>query len=131
MFGRILHWLLTPPDNRSKSRLQSEARFVVSISNRGVSCRHPSGQKQSIDWDDLHAVVIATNGTGPWGTDVWWWLKGPDGKPWCSIPQGATGEDELLERLQRLPGFDNQKMIQAMSCTENQAFVCWGRPSDA
>ena len=45
------------------------------------------------------------------------------------IPQGAAGEEGLLDRLQKLEGFDNNAVIEAMSATENERFVCWRRAS--
>jgi hypothetical protein len=47
----------------------------------------------------------------------------------CVIPQGATGHKRLLERLQELPGFDNEAVIRAMASTSNDTFVAWVRRS--
>jgi hypothetical protein len=41
------------------------------------------------------------------------------------VPQGAAESGALLERLQRLPDFDNGKVIEAMGSTGNARFVCW------
>jgi len=39
---------------------------------------------------------------------------------------------ELLVHLGRLPGFDHQKVIEAMGSTTNAGFLCWrGAPGDA
>ena len=45
------------------------------------------------------------------------------------IPQGAVGEDTLLDRLQTLAGFENDAVIAAMSSTERQRFLCWEQPN--
>jgi hypothetical protein len=66
-----------------------------------------------------------TNDSGPWGADVWWILVGNAPESGCVYPNGATGEQEALEALQRLPGFDNGQFIEAMTSTENARFVCW------
>jgi hypothetical protein len=42
----------------------------------------------------------------------------------CRSRQGATGDDQLLERLQALPGFDNNAVIAAMSSASNRRFLC-------
>jgi hypothetical protein len=47
------------------------------------------------------------------------------------VPQGATGERALLERLQELPGFDDRAVIDAMSATARQRFLCWERADRA
>ena len=105
--------------------MQPEAAFVVKLTDEGVKCHRPDGKIESVTWDDLQGVLIETNDQGPIGTDVYWILAGK--RSGCVIPQGATGEDALLGRLQALPGFDNQALIDAMRSTENQRFVCWRR----
>jgi hypothetical protein len=55
-------------------------------------------------------------------------LHGRDGG--CAVPQGATGDRLLLERLQALPGFDNNAVIEAMSSTSRRRFLCWQRRHD-
>jgi hypothetical protein len=116
-------------DPGSAPSLRPESNFVVTVDDRRIVCRHPSGDEKAVAWDDLDTVVIETNDTGPWGADVWWLLLGRDGSH-CAIPQGASGEAALLDRLQALPGFDNTPFIAAMGCTENRRFLCWRRPQN-
>jgi hypothetical protein len=132
--GRVFGWLRRTcsfvserSSAAARDRLLPESRFTVTVDDRGVVCRRPSGQEETVAWDDLDAVIIETNDTGPWGIDVWWLLFGRDGSSGCAIPQGATGEKQLLEAVQRLPGFDNAQLIAAMSCTDNRKFLCWRR----
>lgn len=106
-----------------------EAQWTVTITDEGVSCTRPDGVTGSVAWDDLRVVVIETNDEGPFMMDVFWLLAGVDGG--CVVPQGATGGAALLERLQALPGFDNDAFIQAMGCTENQRFICWRKDAAA
>ena len=117
----------TLPKTRPSGRLEPEARFIVTIDEQRIVCHRPNGKDESVSWDNLDAVMIETNDTGPLGTDVWWILFGRDGASGCVIPQGATGETELLERLQKLPGFNNQQLIEAMTCMNNKRFLCWRR----
>lgn len=51
-------------------------------------------------------------------------LHGGDGCG-CAVPQGAEGFPALLERLQRLPGFDNRAVIEAMGSASPERFPCW------
>jgi hypothetical protein len=55
--------------------------------------------------------------------DVFWVLHGAT--EGCAIPQGATGEKELLDRLFALPGFNNGAVIEAMTCCADRRFLCW------
>src|SRR5713226_6807947 len=105
--------------------MQPEQAFVITLTDEDVTCQRPNGLVEAVNWDDLQAVIVETNDQGPIAMDVYWLLVGKKGG--CIIPQGATGEDELLSRLQALEGFDNAALIEAMSSTENQRFLCWKR----
>ena len=100
-----------------------ESRFSVTISTDLIICRRPDGQIESVAWDDLQAVFLETTDEGPFDMDVYWVLVG--NRSGCVIPQGANGEAELLDHLQKLAGFDNQAVIEAMLTTDNQRFLCW------
>ena len=80
---------------------------------------------ERLAFGDLAAVVIETNDSGLWGDDVIWHLLGRAEGSCLSIPQTAEGFSPLLERLQRLPGFDNKEVIAAMGSTALNAFLCW------
>src|SRR4051794_5572709 len=99
---------------------------TVTFDDDGVTCRRPDGLVEAVRWADLQIVLIQTIDAGPAVDDVFWVLGGGDSG--CVVHSEAEGMNLLLERLQRLPGFDNNAVIQAMSCTENQNFVCWKRP---
>jgi hypothetical protein len=105
--------------------LMPESRFVVRVSDAEVRCERPDGKVERVGWTDLHKVEIVTTADGPRHPDVFWVLHGTDGG--CAIPQGATGDGELLERLQALPGFDHGAVIEAMTSTSARRFLCWER----
>src|SRR6185436_9773582 len=92
-----------------------ESAFRVTLSESEVTCRRPNGEMETVAWNKLQAVLIETTDTGPLATDVFWILVGEDSG--CVIPQGATGEAELLAKLQSLPNFDNAAVIEAMTST--------------
>lgn len=72
----------------------------------------------TVELEDLQRVEILTTDQGPFRPDVFWVLHGSETS--CVGPQGATGERELLDRLQKLPGFRNEAVIKAMPSTENR-----------
>lgn len=76
-----------------------------------------------VEWDELRAVSIETNDTGPWLTDFYWVLELK--KREVCIPQGAEGEDQMIEALLALPSFDHDAYGAAMSSTSNRRFKCW------
>jgi hypothetical protein len=105
--------------------LEPEGRFMVRLSDSEVVCERSDGKIERVGWADLQKVEVVTTSDGPLSPDVFWVLHGTHGG--CAVPQGATGESQLLERLQALPGFDNRAVIEAMSCTSDRRFLCWQR----
>lgn len=117
IFGRQKSDALTP-----------EATVVVTFDAAGIRCSRPNNKQEYITWEKLDAVLIETTDEGPMLPDVFWLLLTKDMTSGCAIPQGATGEKELLEEMQRrLPGFDNEMLINAMTSTNNQRFLVWER----
>lgn len=109
-----------------RAHLDPESRFIIHLSETGVSCNRPDGTVESVRWDDLQKVEVLTNGDGPLLPDRFWLLHG-SGKGGCCIPWGATGDLELLRRLQELPGFDNLALLKPTGSTQEALFVCWQR----
>jgi hypothetical protein len=99
----------------------------VSFTDEAVTRVRPDGVEEKIRWDELHEVGILTTDEGPFQEDVFFLLIASDGKSGCVVPQGAEGSSQLIERLQKLPGFDNEAVIKAMGSTSNAKFLCWKR----
>ena len=114
-----------PPDLTPSAGLMPESGFIVRLSDAEVVCERPDGKVERIQWSDLQKVEVITTSDGPFAPDVFWLLDGT--AEGCAVPSGATGEKELLERLQALPGFDNSAVIAAMSCASDRRFLCWER----
>lgn len=111
----------TPPP-----RLDPECRYVIHLSETEVSCHRPDGTVESVRWDDLQKVEVLTNGDGPFLPDRFWLLHGSE--TGCCIPWGATGDIELLHRLQELHGFNNQAILKPIGSTPHEALhLCWQR----
>lgn len=116
----IAHRLLPVADN---SDLVTESMFIVSIDDTGVSCTRPDGETEKLSWENLKRVEIITTNGGPWEPDVFWVLHGDTSG--CLIPNGATGEQAMIERFQKLPKFDDRMVIKAMGSTSNNSFLVW------
>ncbi len=112
---------------RSDKKLQPESQYIVSVSDTGLECQRPDGKTERVTWDGLQAVVVETTEWGPFVPDVFWVLIGNAPEEGCVFPQGATGEQAAVERLQQLSGFDNEALIRAMGSTNNATFLCWKR----
>lgn len=112
----------------SASPPSRESRFVVSAGLDGVSLTDPRGHAVHVPVQDLLAVDIETNDSGPWGTDLWWIVTGSGEGQRCLVPGGATGEQELVEWVTALPGADSGQIVAAMGCTSPARFRIWTRP---
>ena len=108
---------------QKQTKLIPESLFEVGFDAERVWCRCPGKEEQSLRWSELVGVAVRTTDEGPLSADVFFILGTNDGT--LIFPQGATGETEILRRLQEIPGFDNEALIEAMGCTDNQTFICW------
>lgn len=97
----------------------------VGCDDEGVTLHRPEGPER-LAWSELAEVEIVTTDDGPFADDVFWVLHG--GGKGLVVPQTAAGTDALLERLQALPGFRNEAVIQAMGSDGPGRFLCWRRP---
>jgi len=96
----------------------------VSVDDIGVRRQLADGSEESVTWADLSAVVIRVIPEGPWKEDVFLMLAGADGTG-TAVPSGDPAADALIERLQSLPGFDNDKFVEAMTTDADEAYVVW------
>jgi hypothetical protein len=103
-------------------------RAVVLVDDTGVTHRRPDGIVESISWSDLQEVGVLTTDEGPLLEDVFFVLRG-SGRSGLVVEQGAAGSHALVERLVKLPRFDERLFIEAMGSTSNRTFVCWRRES--
>ena len=104
---------------------QREERFEVEFNGADeIVCRAPGQAEQSIRMEDVAAVYVETNDSGPWGADVWWLLEDNTGVAKVAFPQMATGQDAALNRLRLLPGFK----VRGMNATDDARFMCWPTP---
>lgn len=102
-----------------------EAQFVVEVTaDDEIVCRAPKQAEQRIRMTELASVYVETSGSGPWGADVWWLLNDDTGETRVSFPQLTTGEHAVLERLEKLPGFE----VQGMNSCRAARFLCWPKP---
>jgi hypothetical protein len=118
---RVVDWL------RSLGRRNRMGRgqWVVEWDDEGVRCSGPEGEVESASWAALQAVWVLTTDRGPWIDDVFYVLEGTEGQ--CTVPSEAVGAAALIERLRRLPGFDDDAYTQAIRCTDNKRFLVWRR----
>jgi hypothetical protein len=95
----------------------------VEFSDEGIRSVEGDGDAKEVSWTDLTEIRIVTNGNGPFVEDVFFVFIASE-KRCLIVPQPAV-DDAALHRLQRLPGFDNHALIEAMYSTTDTEFVVW------
>lgn len=105
--------------------MDPEAAWTVAVTPDRITATDPAGNVGRVEMADLHGVMIETNDSGPFGADLWWLLFGADDRLACAFPQGAAGEEDAVNLLVGLPGFDHEAMIMAMGSTTNAVFPVW------
>ncbi|GHU06754.1 hypothetical protein FACS1894158_14110 [Betaproteobacteria bacterium] len=108
-----------------KTNSTTERNETVQFDDTKVTRTMRDGRQETIQWSELKEVAVITTDEGPFVDDVFWVLSGAD--TGCLVPGEADGAKELLARLQKLPGFNNEAAILAMGSTENAKFVCWSK----
>lgn len=114
------------------NRMSRRRDQAAVVDDKGIRRRLAGGKVEAVAWDDLVEVAIRTTSGGPWKDDVFFLLAARGGSG-CAVPQSDPAAEQLLHRLQILPGFDNKRFIEAMACTEERLFICWrrdGAPND-
>jgi hypothetical protein len=97
------------------------------VTDEGVTVIQRERVREEVRWEDLVRVEIVTTDRGPWDDDLFYVLTSREGRD-LVVPSEAPQSAEVLVRLQRLPGFDNQAVIESAGCTENRRFLCWEKP---
>ncbi|MCB1174761.1 MAG: hypothetical protein KDK39_14420 [Leptospiraceae bacterium] len=96
----------------------------ISVSQESLVLNYKGGQSHHNSFNEIKKAAIITTDEGPFVDDVFWLLVL---ESIVMIPQGIEGEDQLLPRLQQLPGFHNELVIKAMSSVGNDSFEVWSR----
>ena len=104
-------------------KLSPESKWIVELTGSVLKTVDYEGLEKSIEVTKIEQIIVETNDSGPWGTDVWWRILTKEGL--LSVPGGATGESEMLKNFQAFQEFDNEELINAMSSTDNAEFVVW------
>jgi YD repeat-containing protein len=101
-------------------------RYSLEVTDVGVTRTLEDGRVESVTWDALAKVTVATTSQGPFAEDVFFVLETSDSG--CLVPASDAPEG-FVARLQELPGFDNEQLIEAMGSADDAQFVCWQRDS--
>ncbi len=101
-------------------------RPSVSVDDERILHVRADGSEISIAWSDLDAVLIETTNKDRGKDDLFWILE--CGGVRHRVPSETPGATRLMQAFQRLPGFDNEAIIDASTMLEQGLFECWRRP---
>jgi hypothetical protein len=104
---------------------EAKPDFAVEVDDEGVSLEAQGAGPQAIRFSDLAEVAIETNTGAPQGVDRWWLLYDGDGRIALTFPFETAGAEAMVERLRRLPGFDEDQMTAALAAARTDFFAVW------
>ena len=77
-------------------------------------------------WAEIVSVGLVSGDTLSEPPELFWLLHGRDRRRALLVPMGAPGEHELVHAMQeRLAGFDNMAVVEAMSAAGSVGFKVW------
>jgi hypothetical protein len=103
-----------------RRRRAPQGRLV--LDDRGVRRLDPRGGETSLAWADLQEVRIVSRPAPTLSEGVRFELR--SGTATLLIPRPEATQD-FIDRLQELPGFDTEVLIEAIGSTEDGEFLCW------
>lgn len=106
--------------------------FIINLYDDRVVVHRPDGQREEVAWDSLDRVVVRVSDRAPWAGTAWLILIGaPDSGQGCVVPLDAANHAALVERLRALPGFNDQKLENALrdaaAGMSRSDAICWKR----
>lgn len=74
---------------------------------------------------ELQSVVVATDGSGPWGDDFVFLLYSADPDPVGVFPLEANGRADFVDWLSGQPGYSDEEMRKASGSTRAARFTVY------
>lgn len=108
---------------------KAESAGKVSVDDGGATFTTADGTSARVAWNDLASVHIETVAGGLSADEVIWALGTGAEQPAFRVTQTTPGANAMIARLQQLPGFRYEPMINSMITTEATRFVVWERVS--
>jgi hypothetical protein len=103
----------------------SSSLWTVAIHDDVILIGDGQGAKRRLPMLDLRTVVVATDGSGPWGTDVVFLLYADGPEPVGVFPLDAVGTHDFIAWLTERPGYRDRELVEAMGSTEVARFVVY------
>lgn len=92
---------------------------MIEVNSDGYLLQREDGSKSLLLQHELQQVDLMNE------DEVYFLLMGPNSS--LLVPQGTAGTDELLMKLQKLPGFDHAAFLSGLETPGR--VTCWKRES--
>jgi len=91
-----------------------------------ITVKLPGAPDVAIAWTDITAVRIVSGDATADPPDLFWLIAGGERRRPVLVPMGVAGEHDLVHAMQeRLDGFDNMAVVEAMSAKGPVGFKVW------
>lgn len=107
------------------ARWKREIKSIVVGESELLAKRH-SGGVVRMPWSQLREVLLVVKEPDPLDDDVSWVLIAEGGRR-LKIRSDIPDSDQLLRRLQLLPGFDSSAVAEAFCSVWSGKHHCWKR----
>ena len=118
MFSWIRRLLATP---------EPACPWSVQVVDGIIRTSDGQGTTRELAVDDLRAVVVATDDSGPWGDDFVFLLYNERIDPVGLFPLEATGRADFVEWLSQQPGYSDSELHKASGSTSVARFNVYQR----
>lgn len=121
--------ILAVARNEARRRELRSATIELRLDEFGARRVLADGREEAVDWGELTEVEVVTAQRGPHARHGGVVVLAGDATRGCLIPLDRIDDTGLVEHLQLLPGFDVQRLIEALGRKAPSRSTVWVRPS--
>jgi hypothetical protein len=113
-------------NSASQAPKHTEMLVELSFDNELITAKYPDGNSVTLKWSELTNIGMGSIDPVGDSPSLYWGLHAGKQIPTISYPHGAIGDKELMaEFVKRLPGFNLEKVMQAVATTGRAHFQIW------
>ncbi|WP_334141773.1 hypothetical protein [Rhabdothermincola sp.] len=120
--------LLAVARNEAHRRELRAATVELRVDEFGARRVLADGREEAVDWGELTEVEVVTAERGPHGRHGGVVVLAGDATRGCLVPLDQVEDTDLVGYLQLLPGFDVQRLIEALGRKAPSRSTVWERP---
>lgn len=114
--------------NPTATLTNAELLVELSFDETTIKAKYPAGEAVVINWTDLTMIGVRATPAAADSASVYWGLHTGKSIPAISYPHDAIGDKALLaEFAKRLPGFDMEKVMKAVTTNGSGVNQIWAK----